>query len=151
MEIADLIRAEVVAIPEKQPIIGSSIFTTQAGLHQTGIQRQSQAPGGLIYLPYDPHIIGRKETEPNRIGSLSGMDGIASLLNRYREASGSQEPRLTSVSRMVKHIYDHVHEAYNGRYDETHDRYIDYRTTFFNMDDLARLAAQFQNGQPETP
>ncbi len=73
------------------------------------------------------------------------------VLNRYREASGSQEPRLTSVSRMVKHIYDHVHEAYDGRYDETHDRYIDYRTTFFDMDDLARLAAQFQNGPPETP
>ncbi|MEE8318241.1 MAG: hypothetical protein V3R36_01240 [Dehalococcoidales bacterium] len=151
MEIADLIRAEVVAIPEKQPIIGSDIFTTQAGLHQTGIQRQSQAPGGLIYLPYDPRTVGRKETELNRIGSLSGMDGIISLLNRYREASGSQEPPLTSVSRMVKYIYDHVHEAYDGRYDETHHRYIDYRTTFFDMDDLARIAEQFKDGQPDTP
>jgi len=89
-EIADLIRAEVVTIPEKQPIIGGDIFTTQAGLHQTGIQRQSQTPGGLIYLPYDLRFVGRKETGLNRIGSLSGTDGIISLLNRNREASGSR-------------------------------------------------------------
>ncbi len=99
---ADLIRAEVVAIPEKQPIISSDIFTTQAGLRQAGTQRQPQTP-------------------------------------------------LTSVSRMVKHLYDHVHEAYDGHYDETNDRYIDHRTIFFDMDDLARLAARFQNEPPETP
>ena len=52
---------------------------------------------------------------------------------------------------MVKHIYDHVHEAYDGHYYETNDRYIDPRTTFFDMDELARLAYRFQSEQPETP
>lgn len=149
-EIADLIRTEVVSIPGKQPIIGSDIFSTQAGLHQTGIQRQAQAPGGLIYLPYDPRIVGRREAELNRIGSLSGMDGIISLLNQHREASGSQEPPFTGVSRTVKHVYDRVHEAYDGHYDEATNRYAGYRTTFFEAEDLARLAEQFQNEKTET-
>ncbi|MEE8318983.1 MAG: hypothetical protein V3R36_05010 [Dehalococcoidales bacterium] len=52
---------------------------------------------------------------------------------------------------MVRHIYDHVHVAYDGHYDETNDRYINHRTTFFDMDDLARLADRFQSKQSETP
>jgi isopropylmalate/homocitrate/citramalate synthase len=151
VEIADLIRTEVVSIPEKQPIIGSDIFTTQAGLHQTGIQRQAQAPGGLIYLPFDPRIVGRQEVALNRIGSLSGMDGIISLLNHHREASGIQGPRLTTVSKLVKYVYDRIQAAYDGHYDEVHDRYTGYRTTFFNTEELVHIAEQFQAEQPETP
>ena len=83
-EIADLIQTEVAPISEKQPIVGSHIFTTQAGLHQTVIQRQSQATGGLLYLPFDSASVGHQELELNRIGALSGMDGIVSVLNRHR-------------------------------------------------------------------
>ena len=148
-EIAALINAEVVPIQEKQPIIGSNIFTTQAGLHQTGIQRQAQAPGGLIYLPFDPAAVGRRDEELNRIGSLSGMDGIISVLNRYYQACGIDRPKLTGTSRLVKFVYDWIHEAYDGCYDHVQDCYVDYRTTFFEGEELARIATQFQAGQSE--
>ncbi len=146
VEMAALMQAEVVPISEKQPIVGSNIFTTQAGLHQTGIQRQSQAQGGLIYLPFEPGMMGRQGVELNRIGALSGMDGIISVLNRYREAAGIQGPGLTGVSKLVKLIYDRIHEAYDGHYDQAQDRYVDYRTTFFEVAELARLVERFQAG-----
>lgn len=139
-EMAELIHEKVVPLSPKQPIIGSHIFTTQAGLHQTGIQRQSQAPGGLIYLPFDPQQLGRPELEMNRIGALSGMDGIAAVLNRLREEAGVEGPSLTVTSRTVKLVYDMVHQAYDGRYDEQSGSYIDYRAAFFDAEELDRMA-----------
>ncbi|MEE8442866.1 MAG: hypothetical protein V3S37_03880 [Dehalococcoidia bacterium] len=150
-EMTALIQREVVSIPEKQPIVGSSIFTTQAGLHQTGIQAQSQARGGLIYLPFDVGIVGHRTAEPNRIGALSGMDGIVSVLNRHREASGATGPKLTVTSKLVKLVYDRVHEAYDGSYDRSQDRHVDYRTTFFEAEELAQMVEQFQAGQYSAP
>ncbi len=150
-EMAALMQTEVVPISEKQPIVGDSIFTTQAGLHQTGIQRQAEAPGGLIYLPFDPEIVGRQGVELNRIGALSGMDGIVSVLNRHREVSGVPGTRLSGVSRLAKLVYDQIHEAYDGRYDQAQDHYVDYRTTFFKVEELAQIAEQFEAGRPETP
>jgi isopropylmalate/homocitrate/citramalate synthase len=141
-EMAALMNTEVIPISEKQPIVGSNIFTTQAGLHQTGIQRQNEAEGGLIYLPFDPGIVGRQGVELNRIGALSGMDGIISVLNHYRETSGVQGPGLSGTSKLAKLLYDQVHEAYDGHYDQAQDRYVDYRTTFFEVEELARMAGQ---------
>ena len=148
VEIAAMIQAEVVPIPEKQPIVGSNIFATQAGLHQTGIMRQADAPGGLIYLPFDPKIVGRQPMELNRIGALSGMDGIISILNHYWDASGVHGPRLTGTSKLVKLIYDWVHGAYDGRYNQAQDRYVDYRNTFFEKEELSRIAEHLQTGWP---
>ncbi len=139
-EIADLMQKDVVLIPEKQPIVGRNIFATQAGLHQTGIQRQARAQGGLIYLPFDSSVVGRQGVELNRIGALSGLDGIISVLNRYREATGVREPKITGVSKLAKRVYDQVHEAYDGHYDPVQDRYTDYRTTFFDAEELAQAA-----------
>lgn len=150
-EMAALMQAEVVPVSEKQPIVGDSIFTTQAGLHQTGVQRQAEAPGGLIYLPFDPEIVGRQGVELNRIGALSGMDGIVSVLNRHREVSGVPGTKLSGVSRLVKLVYDRVHEAYDGQYDQAQDHYTDYRTTFFQVEELAQIAEQFEAGRPKTP
>lgn len=146
-EIAGLIQDKVFPLPRKLPIIGPDIFTTQAGLHQTGVQRQAEAEGGLIYLPYAPALVGREEVELNRIGALSGMDGIIAVLNRYLENTGSSQPRFTSVSRLIKQVYDIVHEAYDGRYDETVDRYLEYRTTFFEAEELSRIVEQIQSKQ----
>lgn len=150
-EISALIGTEVVSIPEKYPIVGSSIFTTQAGLHQTGIQRQAEAQGGLIYLPFDPRLVGRQGVELNRIGALSGMDGIISVLNQHYEASGVQKHRFTSVSKLVKLIYDQIHQAYDGHYDHIQDRYTGYRDTFFEVEELARMVEQLQAEQSEAP
>ena len=138
-EMANLMQAEVASIPQKQPIVGSHIFTTQAGLHQTGIQRQAQAPGGLIYLPFDPALVGRSQEVLNRIGALSGMDGIISLLNDYHQSTGAEGKKFTSTSRAVKFVYDRIQEAYDGYYDATDDRYLDYRETFFEVEELVRL------------
>ena len=139
-EMATLIHEKVAPLSPKQPIIGANIFTTQAGLHQTGIQRQAQAPGGLIYLPFDPQLLGRLELEMNRIGALSGIDGIVAVLNRLREEAGNDGPPLTATSRTVKLVYDTVHQAYDGRYDEQSASYVDYRTDFFDAEELARIA-----------
>lgn len=144
-EMAELMESDVVAISEKQPIVGSGVFTTQAGLHQSGVSRQNKSPGGLIYLPFEPETAGRRDAELNRIGALSGMDGIVSVLNQYREALGLSGAQFTGVSRAVKMVYDCVHEAYDGHYDEARGCYVDYRTTFFDAEELYRMAAQ-----PET-
>jgi isopropylmalate/homocitrate/citramalate synthase len=146
-EMAALIQSEVVPIGEKHPIVGGSIFATQAGLHQSGVARQDQALGGLIYLPFDPQVVGRRGVELNRIGALSGMDGIISVLNRQRETSGIQAPPLTGVSKLVKFVYDRIHEAYDGQYDEAQNRYADYRTTFFDAEELAQIVEQYQAGE----
>ena len=147
-EIADLIRTEVVVFPEKQPIIGKNIFATQAGLHQTGIQRQDESPGGLIYLPFDPGVVGSRQVELNLIGALSGMDGIASVLNHYEEATGSDN-RYTNISRLIKNIYDSIHDAYDGEYDQTEDRYAEFRATFFEVDELVRFAKELKTEKSE--
>ncbi len=149
-EMAALMRRGVVPISEKQPIVGSSIFTTHAGLHQTGIRSQAQAPGGAIYHPFDLEIVGCQEMELNRIGALSGMDGIISILNRHWEASGVPGARLTGASKLVKFVYDRVHEAYDGCYDQDQDCYVDYRTTFFEVKELAQIAEQFEARRPGT-
>lgn len=148
-EIADLIRAEVFYFTEKQPIIGSNIFATQAGLHQTGIQRQDEAPGGLIYLPYDPGLVGSQQVELNLIGALSGMDGIASVLNHYEEKISGQKNRYTNVSKLVKHIYDNIHDAYDGVYNQAEDKYERYRLTFFDVEELVSMAKMLQVEKPE--
>ncbi len=143
-EIAELMSRDVIGLPQKLPVIGNNIFATQAGLHQTGMQRQGEAEGGLIYLPVDPAVIGRREIELSRIGSLSGIDGIVSILNQQREAAGDSRPRLTGTSRLVKRVYDGVHQAYDGRYDADQDRWVDYRTTFFEPADLMALAEEYE-------
>jgi isopropylmalate/homocitrate/citramalate synthase len=65
-EITKLIHTEVHPVSTKAPLIGGSIFTTQAGLHQTGVQRHKEAPGGLIYLPYSPGLVGEQVESINR-------------------------------------------------------------------------------------
>ncbi|RJQ37353.1 MAG: 2-isopropylmalate synthase [Dehalococcoidia bacterium] len=142
-DITRLIGLEVAPVPEQQPIIGGRIYTTQAGLHQTGVQRQTEAPGGLIYLPFDPTMLGRHNEIMHRIGSLSGIDGIISVLNRYR-ASGEGDHVFSQTSRLVKYVYDRVHEAYDGCYDTEQGCYLGYRTTFFEPEELARLVVEYE-------
>lgn len=143
-EIAELMNNEVAPIPPKQPVIGKNIFTTQAGLHQTGIQRQSQVPGGLIYLPFDPALVGRLNESLNRIGALSGMDGIVSVLNEYYRTNGNSSNKYTLISRAVKFTYDKIQEAYDGCYEPDQDLYRDYRQTFFEIEDVVDLVEKYE-------
>lgn len=142
-ELADLVSNEVRPLPPNSPIVGD-VFSSQAGLHQTGLHRQQEAEGGFIYLAYDPSEVGRDDQELQRVGHLSGMDGIASLLNREHEKRTGQPGQYTPVSRSAKYIYDRVHDAYDGRFDEGTGRYVDWRRTFFDAAELYDIAEEYE-------
>jgi isopropylmalate/homocitrate/citramalate synthase len=143
-EIAELINGEVCSTFSKAPMVGEGIFTTQAGLHQTGLQRQLEAPGGLIYLPYSSSLVGREQVELHRVGSLTGMDGVVAILNQQLEAGGEQK-RHTLLSRTVKLVYDKVHDAYDGAWDEEEGKYVNPRTTFFEPQELLEMARELES------
>jgi isopropylmalate/homocitrate/citramalate synthase len=136
-----LIDTEVTPLPDRAPIIGE-VFTTTAGIHQAGIGRQGDAPGGLIYLPFAASLFGRREVELSRVGSLSGSEGIISILNREFERTGS-DTRVKDTSRVVKQIYDRIQAEYDGQYDGQHDHWVNARRGFFTSEDILDLAREF--------
>ena len=140
----DLIAADVCTIPPKQPIIGE-VFSTQAGIHQTGIRRRDDDAGGPIYLPFDAAIVGDEAAELHRIGALSGMDGIVSVLNRQVKAETGQDGAYSTVSRAVKVVYDHIQAAYDGTYDRESDSLAGQRRTFFTPEEILALAREAED------
>ena len=142
-KIAELIDSEVCPISSQAPLIGKAIFTTHAGLHQTGVERQLDAQGGLIYLPYSASLAGRRRQQFHRVSGLSGNDGIVAVLNQELEAAG-EEKRYTLLSRTVKWLYEKVHEAYDGTWDEEERRFVNPRTTFFERLELMEMAREFE-------
>lgn len=143
-EMARLIDTEVVALSAQAPLVGGGVFTTQAGIHQTGVSRQQAAPGGLIYLPYDPLTIGRDTVTLNRVGALSGMDGLVAVLNGEEERRSGKPGNFKVTSRVVKQLNDHVHASYDGQWDEALGKYLSPRTTFFEPGELLDLARSFE-------
>jgi isopropylmalate/homocitrate/citramalate synthase len=141
-QMRDLIDKEVSPISSKQPIIGE-VFSSQAGIHQTGLSRQDKAQGGAIYLPFAPELLGETDYELNKIGALSGMDGIVSVLNRYVKAISGQDGKYTTTSRTAKYIYDKVQEAYDGVWNENTRRWTS-RRTFFTPEEIYSLAMEFE-------
>jgi isopropylmalate/homocitrate/citramalate synthase len=139
-EIAELIGGNLTPIPHNAPIIGE-VFSTQAGIHQAGVARQEDAPGGLIYLAYDPSIVGRDHVEKSMVGAMSGSEGIVAILNQEAERRGV-EMRFSSMSRVVKEIYDKVQAAYDGEYDQSTNRWEGYRTTFFTAEEIWQMASE---------
>ncbi len=146
-KIAQLVNDEVTEVNIKSPIIGDAIFTTQAGIHQSGVERQKQAEGGNIYLPFDPNLLGERAVELHRVGSLSGAEGIVAMLNDKARAETGAEGVYTPASRVVKFVYDRVQEAYDGDYDDTTRQYAGERKSFFTADDLYRLAKEYEAGR----
>lgn len=142
-EIADLMEAEVYPVASKAPVIGRRIFTTQAGLHQTGVQKQEDAPGGLIYLPYLPSLVGREAAELHLVGSLSGMDGLVAVLNKEMEAAGEKK-RYSVLSKTVKEVYDRVHAAFDGTWDEEAGKYTDAHVSFFEPTHLLEMVRELE-------
>ena len=57
-----LVEESLTGVALNAPVIGE-VFTTQAGIHQAGLERQADAPGGLIYLAYDPALVGSEGAE----------------------------------------------------------------------------------------
>jgi citrate (Re)-synthase len=139
-EMKTLIDKEVTPLPDRAPIIGE-VFTTTAGIHQAGVGRQDAAPGGLIYLPFAASLFGRGEVELSRVGSLSGSEGIISVLNREMERQGRSD-RFKETSRVVKQIYDRIQSEYDGQYDEQHDHWVNSRRAFFTSEDIVELARE---------
>jgi isopropylmalate/homocitrate/citramalate synthase len=139
-QMRQLVDGEVIELNDRLPLIGE-VFTTTAGIHQAGVGRQDAAPGGLIYLPFAASLFGRKEVELSRIGSLSGSEGIISVLNREFERMGS-EARVKETSRVVKQIYDRIQDEYNGQYDERDGHWVNSRRSFFTSEDIVELARE---------
>jgi isopropylmalate/homocitrate/citramalate synthase len=137
-EMAALVERNLIPLPRTAPIVGE-VFTTQAGIHQAGVARQANAPGGLIYLAYDPALVGRTEAERSVVGAMSGSEGIVSMLNSEAGRRGA-EARFSTTSRVVKEIYDAVQAAYDGDYDEAADRWTNFRTTFFSPEEIWEMA-----------
>jgi len=135
-----LVEENLVELPHNAPVIGE-VFSTQAGIHQAGVARQEEAPGGLIYLAYSPESVGRDHAERHLVGGMSGAEGIVAILNQEAERRGV-EARFSSMSRAVKDIYDRVQAAYDGRYDEASDRWTDYRTEFFTPDEIWQMVSE---------
>ncbi|MBI2912399.1 MAG: hypothetical protein HYY03_00585 [Chloroflexi bacterium] len=138
-EMAALVDEYLTPVPRTAPIIGE-VFSTQAGIHQAGVARQEDAPGGLIYLAYDPALVGSEGAERSLIGAMSGSEGIVSILNRESAARGL-DVRFSTTSRVVKEIYDRVQAAYDGEYAAPDDRWAGYRTTFFTPEEIWQMAA----------
>jgi isopropylmalate/homocitrate/citramalate synthase len=145
-QIRDLLAQEVIPIPAKQPIIGD-VFSTQAGIHQSGVSRGEQAEGGPIYLPFEAKVVGEEAAELNRIGALSGMDGIVSVLNRQTKVETGQTGRYTLTSRAAKYVYDRLQEAYDGTYDPETDTLANPRRTFFSPEEVLSIAREAQSKQ----
>lgn len=129
----------LIALAANAPVIGD-VFTTQAGIHQAGVARQEDAPGGLIYLAYDPALVGRSKAERTVIGAMSGSEGIVAILNDEAEKRGIEQ-RFTTMSRVVKEIYDRVQDEYNGRFDESSGHWVGFRTAFFTPEEIWKIAA----------
>ncbi len=139
-DMRQLIDGEVIGLNDRLPLIGE-VFTTTAGIHQAGVGRQVDAPGGLIYLPFAASLFGRKEVELSRVGSLSGAEGIISVLNREMERLG-RPASFGTTSRVVKQIYDRIQDEYDGQYDEQHDHWVNARRAFFTSEDIIGLAQE---------
>jgi isopropylmalate/homocitrate/citramalate synthase len=135
-----LVDEHLTPLASTAPIIGD-VFTTQAGIHQAGVARQDDAPGGLIYLAYDPASVGAETAERSVVGALSGSEGIVSILNREAEARGL-DLRFSSASRVVKGIYDRVQAAYDGTYNDAADAWRGYRTGFFQPHEVWEIAEE---------
>jgi isopropylmalate/homocitrate/citramalate synthase len=142
-EIAELIDSEVCPISSHAPLIGKAIFTTHAGLHQTGVERQHDAEGGLIYLPYSASVVGRKREKFHRVGGLSGNDGMVAILNQELKAAG-EEKRYSLLSQTIRWLYEKVHEAYDGTWDEKEGKFVNPRTKFFEPHELMEMAREFE-------
>ncbi|MDP6495354.1 MAG: hypothetical protein QGI09_08070, partial [Dehalococcoidia bacterium] len=140
-EIRDLLSKEVYPIPVKQPIIGE-VFATQAGLHQSGVRRQEEAEGGLIYLPFNADMVGDESVELNRIGALSGMDGIIAVLNQQVKQESGRLGRYTTTSKVVKQVYDAIQDAYNGTPDPRSNTLTGQRRTFFTPEEILALTRE---------
>jgi isopropylmalate/homocitrate/citramalate synthase len=139
-DMKELIDKDVTPLPDRAPIIGE-VFTTSAGIHQAGVAAQADAPGGLIYLPFEASLFGRDTVELSRVGGLSGSEGIVSILNRVMESRGSEQ-RFSNTSRVVKQIYDKIQDAYDGAYDAASDSYSGYRRDYYTQDEIVKMAEE---------
>ena len=78
------------------------------------------------------------------IGAMSGSEGIVAILNEEAARRG-KEAHYTTMSRVVKEIYDKVQDAYNGQWDEKTGHFLGYRTSFFTPEEIWAMAIGSEN------
>ena len=88
--------------------------------------------------------MGDESVELNRIGALSGMDGIVSVLNKQVKDETGEEGTFSTVSQAVKYVYDRIQEAYDGTYDSEQGTLVGQRRTFFTPGEILALAREAQ-------
>ena len=148
-EIAELIDRQVVGVSAQAPLIGTGTPMTQAGIHQTGIMRQGQAPGGFIYLPYDPETVGLRPRELSLVGALSGVDGVVGVLNAEVERQTGEPGQYRATSKLMSRLCDAVNDAYDGLWDEGAAAYRDAHRAFFEPAELLAMARSLEQDAPD--
>ncbi len=79
-EAADYLRNAGMLIPHQKPIVGSEAFTTSAGLHAKGLERDER-----IYNPYNTRMLLGREPEI-LLTDKSGPEGVMLYVNNYLRA-----------------------------------------------------------------
>ena len=148
-EIAELINRDVVGVSAQAPLIGVGTPMTQAGIHQTGLMRQGAAPGGFIYLPYDPETVGLRPRELSLVGALSGVDGVVGVLNAEVERQTGAPGEYRATSKLMSRVCDAVHDAYDGQWDEDAGAYVGARDAFFEPSELLALARSLERNSAD--
>ena len=148
-EIAELINREVVGVSAQAPLIGAGTPMTQAGIHQTGLMRQGAAPGGFIYLPYDPETVGLRPRELSLVGALSGVDGVVGVLNAEVERQTGAPGEYRATSKLMSRVCDAVHDAYDGQWNEEAGAYVGARDAFFEPSELLALARSLERNSAD--
>ena len=143
-EMSKTIDTEVFAVSPKQPIVGTGIFATQAGIHQTGLVKQRDSEGGFIYLPFDPAILNRSTSDLTLIGGLSGIDGIVEVLNNEVKKNTGKPGSYSPASKVVKYVYDTVQKSYDGNWAPDKGKYVNHRQGFFRNDEILKIAESYK-------
>ena len=94
----------------RHPYAGELVFTAFSGSHQDAIKKswavqRPEAPWDVLYIPIDPHDIGRNYRAIIRINSQSGKDGVAYVLEKEY---GLQLPKAMQkeVGKLINDLAD---------------------------------------------
>jgi isopropylmalate/homocitrate/citramalate synthase len=81
-EAAEYFRTIGVVIPDGKPIVGQEAFTTRAGIHAKGMDRDER-----IYNPFNTKLL--LDREPGiSLTDKSGPEGVKAYVNRYLRSQG---------------------------------------------------------------
>ena len=108
IEAADYLRNIGVIIPPNKSIVGREAFTTRAGIHAKGLDRDER-----IYNPYNTRILLGREPEV-LLTDKSGPEGVMVYVNKYLRSQGLLKEDEKAHEEDVIPIIEWWGEEYNG-------------------------------------